>query len=97
MASERRARRFIAVDETCVKVNGEQYLVYSALDIERNELISMMVYPSRNSLTSESFIKGVLKYCEGKHEFIVDNAPWLKDALTTFGLAFHHQARGLRT
>jgi len=26
-ASERRARRFIAVDETCVNVNGEQYWV----------------------------------------------------------------------
>ena len=42
-ASERKARRFIAVDETCVKVNGEQYWVYSALDIDRNELIPMFL------------------------------------------------------
>jgi len=62
IASERRVRRFIAVDETCVNVNGEQYWVYSALDIDQNELISMRVYPARNSLTTESFIKGVLKY-----------------------------------
>jgi putative transposase len=48
IASERKARRFVAVDETCVKVNGEQYWVYSALDIERNELIFMRVYPTRN-------------------------------------------------
>jgi len=26
---------FIAVDETCVKVNGEQYWFYSALDMKR--------------------------------------------------------------
>lgn len=45
IASEKRARRFIAVDETCVNVNGEQYWVYSALDVDRNELISMRVYP----------------------------------------------------
>jgi putative transposase len=45
MASERKDRRFIAVDETCVNVNGENYWVYSALDIERNELISIRVYP----------------------------------------------------
>ncbi len=57
----------------------------------------MRVYPSRNSLTSESFFNGVLKYCEGKPEFIVDNAPWLKDALTQLGLAHHHQTRGLRS
>jgi transposase-like protein len=56
----------------------------------------MRVYP-RNSLTSESFFRGVLKYCEGKPEFIVYNAPWLKDALTTLGLTYHHQARGLRS
>ena len=60
IASERKTRRFIAVDETCVKVNGEQYWVYSAL--ERNELTSMKVYLTRDSLTSESFINGVLKY-----------------------------------
>jgi len=35
IASKRRARRFISVDETCVNVNGEQYWVYSALDVDR--------------------------------------------------------------
>jgi putative transposase len=78
IASERKAGRFVAVDETCVKVNGEQYWVYSALD--RNELVSMRVYPARNSLTTESFIRSVLKYCDGKPEFVVDNAPWLREA-----------------
>jgi hypothetical protein len=38
MASEREDRRFIAVDETCVHVNGVNYWVYSALDVDRNEL-----------------------------------------------------------
>jgi len=55
------------------------------------------VYPTRNSLTSESFFMGVLKYCDGRPEFIVDNAPWLKEALIELGLAYHHQARGLRS
>ncbi|MEM2498187.1 MAG: hypothetical protein QXQ28_02020 [Candidatus Nezhaarchaeales archaeon] len=50
VAYEKRSRRFMAVDEACVKVNGEQYWVYSALDIERRKLISMRVYPARNSL-----------------------------------------------
>jgi len=30
---------------------------------------------NRNSLISESFINGDLKYCNGKPEYIVDNAP----------------------
>lgn len=78
LAPERKARLFMAFDATCVNVNRKQYWVYSALDIDRNELISMRVYPTRNSLTTESFIKGVLKHCEGKPEFIVDDAPWLR-------------------
>jgi putative transposase len=97
VSMEKKPRRFIAVDETCVNVNGENYWVYSALDMERNELISMRVYPTRNSLTSESFINGVLKQCYGKPEFIVDNAPWLKEALIQLGLTHHHQSRGPRS
>jgi len=38
VASGRKRRRLIAVDEACVKVNGQHYWVYSALDIDRNEL-----------------------------------------------------------
>jgi len=34
-------RRLIALDETCVKVNGLEYWVYAALDVDRNEIISM--------------------------------------------------------
>ena len=77
----RMARRLIALDETCVKVNGLEYWVYAAIDVDRNEILSMRVYPSRNVLTSEQFIREVLKYCEGKPTFIVDNAPWLKQPL----------------
>jgi len=97
VASGRKRRRLIAVDETCVKVNGQHYWVYSALDIDRNELISMRVYPARNSLTSESFLKGVLKHCRGRPRFIVDGAPWLRDALKELGLPYQHQTFGPRS
>jgi len=44
-------RRLIALDETCVEVNG--YWVYAALDVDGNEILSMRVYPSRNALAAE--------------------------------------------
>ncbi|MBS7634306.1 DDE-type integrase/transposase/recombinase, partial [Candidatus Bathyarchaeota archaeon] len=53
-------RRFIAVDETCVKANGLEYYVFSALDVDRNEVVCMRVYPSRNMLAAESFFRRVL-------------------------------------
>jgi putative transposase len=65
-------RRLIALYEARVKVNG--YWVYAALDVDGNEIISMMVHPSRNALAAEQFIREVLNYCDGKPTFIVDNA-----------------------
>ena len=82
-------RRLIALDETCVKVNGLEYWVYAALDVDGNEILSMRVYPSRNVLAAEQFIREVLKYCDGKPTFIVDNAPWLKQALEELGLQYN--------
>jgi len=82
-------RRLIALDETCVKVNGLEYWVYAAIDVDRNEIISMRVYPSRNALASGQFIREALEYCEGKPMFIVDNAPWLKQALEDLGLPYN--------
>ena len=60
-------------------------------DAERNELVLMRVYPTRNYLTPKSFIKEVLNYCENKPRFIVDKAPWLIDALKSLSLEFEHQ------
>ncbi len=38
----------IAINETVVKANKKHYYVYSAVDVERNELVLMKVYPTRN-------------------------------------------------
>jgi len=65
------------------------YWVYAVLDVDRNE---MRVYPSRNALVAEQFINEVLKYCEGKPMFIVDNAPWLKQALEDLGLLYNAES-----
>jgi putative transposase len=36
----------LALDETSVKVNGLEYWVYAAIDVDRNEVLSMGVFPS---------------------------------------------------
>jgi len=96
IALERKPRRLIAVDETGVKVNDQQYWVYAALDFDGNELIAV-VYPTRNMHISVSFLTGVLKLCEGKPLFMVDRAPWLKDALVELGLTYQQQSFGPRS
>ena len=61
IATEKKPRNLIAIDETVVKANKKKYYVYAAIDVERNELILMRVYTTKNLLTSKSFVKEVLK------------------------------------
>ena len=89
--TERKQRNLIVIDETVVKANRKRYYVYAVIDVERDELILMRVYTTRNYLTTKSFVKEVLDYCENKPKFIVDNAPWLIDALKSLGLEYEHQ------
>ena len=91
VTTEKRQRNLIALDETVVKASKKKYYVYSAVDVERNELILMRVYTTRNYLTTRSFIKEVMKYCENKPRFIIDKAPWLIDALKSLNLEFDNQ------
>ena len=63
---KKKKRNLIAIDETVVKANKKRYFVYSAVDVERSELILMKVYPTRNWLVTKSFVKEVLNYCEKK-------------------------------
>jgi len=92
VSTEKKPRNPIALDETVVKANKKRYFVYSAVDVERNELILMRVYTTRNYLTAKSFIKEGLKYCENKPKFVVGRAPWLKRALESLNLEFKHEA-----
>ncbi len=64
---------------------------FSAIDVERNELILMRVYTTRNILIAKSFVKEVLKYCENKPKFVVDKAPWLRRALDSLDLEFEQE------
>ena len=79
------------MDETVVKANKKRYYVYSAVDVERNELILMKVYPTRNWLVTMSFVKEVLKCCGNKPKFVIDRAPWLIQALKNLRLEFEHE------
>ena len=91
IATEKKKRNLIALDETVVKANKKKYYVYAAIDVERNELILMKVYTTRNWLVIRSFVKEVLKYCENKPKFVIDKAPWLIDALKSLNLEFKHE------
>ena len=91
ISTEKKERNLIAIDETVVKANRKHYYVYAAIDVERNELILMRVYTTRNWLTTKSFVREVLEYCENKPKFVIDKTPWLIEAMKNLGLEYEHQ------
>ena len=91
IATEKKQRNLIALDETVVKANKKHYYVYSAVDVKRNELILMKVYTTRNWLVTRSFIKEVLKYCDNKPKFVIDRASWLTQSLESLKLEYEHE------
>jgi len=81
----------IALDETRVEANGLEHWVYAAIDVDRNEIVSMRVFTSRNSLATKLSIEEVLKYCDGNPTFVVDRAPWLREALEEPKLQYNQE------
>jgi len=79
-----------------LKYNGRKCYLFAALDIERNKIIYLRVYPARNALIAYSFLKEVLKMCEVE-EIILDKGPWYRDALSRLGVKFRHESFGERS
>jgi len=79
-----------------LKYNGKKCYLFAALDVERNRIIHLKVYPARNALVACTFLKEVLRTCEVE-ELILDKGPWYKDALSRLGVKFRHEAFGERS
>ena len=86
----------VAVDETVLKYNGRKCYLFAALDVERNKIIYLRVYPARNALIAYSLLREVLKMCEVE-EIILDRDPWYRDALSRLGVKFRHESFGERS
>ena len=54
-----------------MKCNGRKYYLFAALDVKRNKIIYLKVYPARNALITYSLLREVSKMCEVK-ETILD-------------------------
>jgi putative transposase len=60
---DRIARHIIAVDETKLKIEGKVVFVWSAIDVEKFEVLALKATGGRTELEAIFFVKDVLKYC----------------------------------
>ena len=86
----------VAVDGTVIRIDGEQYWLYAAVDPDSDKLLHTKLEPTRTNALAEIF------FCElrEKHDvdavFLVDDATPLKEACHRHGLDFRYEQHGNR-
>jgi len=87
----------VAVDETVIRINDQQYWLYAAADPETNELLHLRLFSPTTTALTEIFFRELRQ----KHDvetavFLVDGANHLHAALHRAGLRFQTERHGNR-
>ncbi len=86
-----RERRAVAVDEAKVVVQGRQWYLWVAVDVDRPEVLASWVTPARSSFEALQFLRAVVRRCTNRPLVLVDRGPWYRWALERLGLPWEHQ------
>ena len=87
----------IALDETVIRINDEQFWLYAAADPQSNELLHVRLFATTTTALTEIFLRELRQ----KHDvesavFLVDGAQHLQTALQRAGLRFQIRRHGNR-
>ena len=87
----------VAVDETVIQLNDEQYWLYAAVDPETNKLLYTTLEPTTNKGIAHAFFAELRE----KHDvddavFLIDGSHSLKDACRRHSLDFKYERYGNR-
>ena len=87
----------VALDETVIRINDEQYWLYAAADPKTNQLLHVRLFATTTTALTEMFLQELKK----KHDvetavFPVDGAQHLQTALRRTGLRFQMCRHGNR-
>jgi len=87
----------IALDETVIRINDEQFWLYAAGDPETNDLLHVRLFSTTTTALTEIFLRELRQ----KHDvetavFLVDGAQHLQTALDRAGLRFQMCRHGNR-
>ena len=87
----------VALDETVIRVNDEQYWLYAAVGPDINNFLHVRLFPTYKAALTEIFLRKLRE----KHDvsdavFLVDGARHLQTALRRSGLRFRDERHGNR-
>jgi putative transposase len=87
----------IALDETVIRINDQQFWLYAAADPQSNELLHVRLFATTTTALTQLFLRELRQ----KHDvesamFLVDGAKHLQAALSRAGLQFQISRHGNR-
>jgi len=87
----------LAVDEKAIRVNGDDYWLYDAVDPETNEILQFRLFPATTKQTTRWFLTELHRRYQLDHvEFLVDDADYLVNVLDENGYRFQMISHGDR-
>ncbi|GAA0278238.1 IS6 family transposase [Halobacterium noricense] len=87
----------IALDETVIRINDQQFWLYAAADPATNELLHVRLFSTTTTALTEIFLRELRqKHDVETAEFLVDGAKHLQTALSRAGLRFQMRRHGNR-
>jgi putative transposase len=92
-----RCSNHLALDETVIRVNGNRFWLYAAVDAVSNNILLCELYPAAAVEPTLQFLRKLQsKYGLDDVVFYVDNAHHLRQMLDRFGLRFQTRRYGNR-
>ena len=87
----------VAVDETVIRLNDEQYWLYAAVDPKTSELLHTKLEPTTNTMMAHAFVAELRE----KHDvedavFLIDGSHSLNAACARHRLNFRYERHGNR-
>ncbi len=87
----------VAVDETVIRRNDEQYWLYAAVEPATNEVLHTTLEPTRTNVLAHAFFDEFRENHAGDNAvFLIDGSHSLKDACQRHGLDFSSEQHGNR-
>ncbi len=65
-STKRKVRKWVAVDEKEIKINGTTIFIWDAVDIDHEKVMAVWVSFGRSSLEAAAFLKKVRAACDGR-------------------------------
>ena len=87
----------LAVDEKVIRINGDDYWLYGAVDPETNKILQFRLFPTTTKQTTRWFLTELhRRYQLDNVEFLVDDADYLVNVLEEDGYRFQMISHGNR-